>query len=45
MERQGGEGVGWVGRYLWYTTPSEKGKRKIWKHLNVDEEDQREVSR
>jgi len=22
----GGEGVGWVGRYLWYTPPSEKAK-------------------
>jgi hypothetical protein len=24
----GGEGVGWVGRYLWYTPHSEKAKRK-----------------
>lgn len=24
----GGEGVGWVGRYLWYTPPSKKVKRK-----------------
>jgi hypothetical protein len=28
MERWGGEGVGWVGRYLWYIPPSEKGKTK-----------------
>jgi hypothetical protein len=25
----GGEGVGWVGRYLWYTPPSEKAKMKV----------------
>jgi hypothetical protein len=25
-ECMGGEGVGWVGRYLWYTPPSEKAK-------------------
>jgi len=24
----GGEGVGWVGRYLWYTPSSEKAKIK-----------------
>ena len=24
----GGEGVGWVGRYLWSTPPSEKAKMK-----------------
>ena len=25
-EMYGGEGVGWVGRYLWCTPPSEKAK-------------------
>ena len=33
--KTGGEGVGWVGRYLWYTPPSEKAKMKgtKWKRL------------
>ena len=26
MERQGGEGVGGVGRYLWYTPPTKKAE-------------------
>jgi hypothetical protein len=26
METQGGEGVGWVVRYLWYTPYTEKAK-------------------
>ena len=28
MERQGGEGVGWVGRYLWSIPYTEKAKMK-----------------
>ena len=45
----GGEGVGWVGRYLWSLPPSEKAKmetlqeRTKWK--KEEEEDQREASR
>jgi hypothetical protein len=30
----GGEGVGWVGRYLWYTPHSEKAKLTIPRRTN-----------
>ena len=42
-ENTGGEGVGWLGRYLWCTPHSEKAKGAIWK--KEDEDDQKGVSR
>jgi hypothetical protein len=44
----GGEGVGWVGRYLCTHPHSEKAKLKKeskWSNLNEEEEDPREASR
>jgi hypothetical protein len=44
----GGEGVGWVVRYLWSLPYTEKAKLKKgtkWNNLNEEEEDQREASR